>query len=257
MPEPISIAIVDDHPIFRDGVERAVRRQRALLLTGSGTTAADAVDIVREKEPDILLLDIGLPGGGISAAKAIKELGAGTKVIMLTGLDDDQVLAESIDAGAVGYVLKGVDASELLKAIRTVYNGEPYITPALSTRLLIKEVRSGQHADAHPEITARERQLLELASHGMTNGEIAARLDLALPTVKNSMSKLFDKLGARFAQRNGGYTRIVRVGWRQGDGAEQAMLELVGSELVKRAAERAKRREERLKQLKEGESPDA
>lgn len=72
-----------------------------------------------------------------------------------------------------------------------------------------------------------------------------------------AVQKLFDKLGARFAQRNGGYTRIVRVGWRQGDGAEQAMLELVGSELVKRAAERAKRREERLKQLKEGESPDA
>lgn len=72
-----------------------------------------------------------------------------------------------------------------------------------------------------------------------------------------AVKKLFDKLGARFAQRNGGYTRIVRVGWRQGDGAEQAMLELVGSELVKRAAERAKRREERLKQLKEGESPDA
>lgn len=72
-----------------------------------------------------------------------------------------------------------------------------------------------------------------------------------------AVQKLFDKLGARFAQRNGGYTRIVRVGWRKGDGAEQAMLELVGSELVKRAAERAKRREERLKQLKEGESPDA
>lgn len=72
-----------------------------------------------------------------------------------------------------------------------------------------------------------------------------------------AVQKLFEKLGARFAQRNGGYTRIVRVGWRKGDGAEQAMLELVGSELVKRAAERAKRREERLKQLKEGESPDA
>lgn len=72
-----------------------------------------------------------------------------------------------------------------------------------------------------------------------------------------AVQKLFEKLGARFAQRNGGYTRIVRVGWRKGDGAEQAMLELVGSELVKRAAERAKRREDRLKQLKEGESPDA
>jgi DNA-binding NarL/FixJ family response regulator len=199
MAETIKIAIVDDHPLFKDGAERALKRQRDFVLVGSGLSAADAIDITREKHPDVLLLDVGLPGGGIAAVKSICALGMSTKVVMLTGLDDEQILVEAISAGAVGYILKGIEASELAAAIRMIHRGHPYITPALSTRLLVKEMRPAQRSQSRPmvELSQRERQLLDLAARGMTNSDIAAELDLALPTVKNSMSRMFEKLGVR------------------------------------------------------------
>lgn len=198
MPEVIKIAIVDDHPIFRDGIDRALRRQSGLLLVGIGSTAAEAVSIAKEQKPDVILLDIGLPGGGIAAAQAIRKLGGPTRIVILTGLDDDAYVTDAIDAGAAGYILKGVEAPELISAIRSVHLGENYVTPSLSTRLLMKATRgeSRDRTAVAGSLTPRERRLLDLAAKGMTNNDIAAELDLALPTVKNAMSRIFDKLEA-------------------------------------------------------------
>lgn len=199
MSDIIKIAIVDDHPIFRDGIDRALRRQPGLLLVGVGSTAAEAVKIVEAKQPDVLLLDIGLPGGGITAAQAITRLPHPTKIIILTGLDDDAYVTDAIDAGASGYILKGVEAPELIAAIRSVHQGEYYVTPSLSTRLLLKAKRAEtrDRAAVVETLNPRERRFLDLASKGMTNSDIATELDLALPTVKNTMSRIFDKLEAR------------------------------------------------------------
>lgn len=198
MADEIRIAIVDDHPFFREGVERALRKQRTIKFVGSGATAGDAIAIASNEMPDILLLDIGLPGGGVAAARAIVASGSPTRIIMLTGYDDGENVGASLAAGASGYLLKGADTAELLEAIRTVYQGQAYITPALSSRLLMEEVRSPAADQGRcARLNSRERKLLELAAQGMTNSDIAQQLKLAVPTVKNYMSRTFEKLGVR------------------------------------------------------------
>jgi len=200
MPENIRIAIVDDHPFFRDGVERALRKVQEISLVAQGTSAADAYRIAEENQPDIMLLDITMPGDGIEAARVIANGDAPIKVIMLTGSDDDEHVAAALAAGASGYLLKGANRAELLEAVRAVYNGRPYITPALSSRLLIQRTRGSQPnagAVARAKLNEREHQMLDYAAQGLNNSEIAAKCNLALPTVKNCMSRIFQKLHVR------------------------------------------------------------
>jgi len=200
MPDSLTVAIVDDHPFYRDGVMRALQKARGIRIVGTGGSADDAVRLVSEAKPDILLLDIGLPGGGIEAARTIQASSpAKTRVIILTGSDDSADVAAAFQGGVRGYLLKGADSAELLQAIRTVHQGETFITPMLWSRVMAQGSGSAAPPQASPalELSARERQMLDLACTGLTNGEIATRLNLALPTVKNSMSRIFDKLGVR------------------------------------------------------------
>ncbi|WP_088346427.1 MULTISPECIES: response regulator transcription factor [Rhodomicrobium] len=198
MSETIRIAIVDDHPFFRDGVERALRKVQEIRLVAQGMSAADACQIAREQKPDIILLDITMPGGGIEAARRIVDSDVPVKIIMLTGSDDDEHVASALAAGASGYLLKGTNTAELMEAVRAVHHGRPYITPTLSSRLLAQRLRT-QPAEAPPraKLNEREQQMLDYAAQGLTNGEIAARCNLALPTVKNCMSRIFQKLQVR------------------------------------------------------------
>lgn len=199
MPDTLTIAIVDDHPFYRDGVMRALQKTRGVRLVGTGGNADDAVRIVAELKPDILLLDIGLPGGGIEAARTIQASSPErTRIIILTGSDDSADVAAAFQGGVRGYLLKGADSAELLQAIRTVHQGETFITPMLWSRVMAQSSGAApQQASSGLELSARERQMLDLACTGLTNGEIATRLNLALPTVKNAMSRIFDKLGVR------------------------------------------------------------
>lgn len=201
MAEPIRIVIVDDHPFFKDGVARALQREVGVELVGTGSTAAQAVSLVADLHPDILLLDISLPGGGLSAVTSILRLGTTTKIIMLTASDDERHVTAALDAGATGYLLKGIEATELVDAIRAVHDGQPYITPSLSSRMLIRSRKPREDAaaavDLCTQLSTRERQLLEHAANGLTNSDIAARMQIPLATVKNSMSRIFDKLGVR------------------------------------------------------------
>lgn len=176
---------------------RALQKARGVRIVGTGGSADDAIRIVAEQKPDILLLDIGLPGGGIEAARAIQASSPErTRIIILTGSDDSADVAAAFQGGVRGYLLKGADSTELLQAIRSVHQGDTFITPMLWSRVMAQSVAQ-QQASPSLELSARERQMLDLACTGLTNGEIATRLNLALPTVKNAMSRIFDKLGVR------------------------------------------------------------
>ncbi len=200
MSEVIRIAVVDDHPIFCAGLKRTFGRAKDMALVAMGGSASDAVQIAKLDQPDILLLDVTMPGCGITAAGVIKELRLPCKIIMLTGSDDDGHLAAAFAAGAHGYVLKGSTSAELINAVRTVHAGQPFVTPALSTRVLVRAAYQGPSAPAKSvsyDIKARERQILEFASQGLTNYDIAIRMGLALPTVRNYMSVIFEKMHVR------------------------------------------------------------
>lgn len=200
MSEILTIAVVDDHPFYRDGVMRALQKTRGVRIVGTGGSAEDAIRIVAEQQPDILLLDIGLPGGGIEAARAIQATTpARTRIIILTGSDDSADVAAAFQGGVRGYLLKGADSAELMQAIRSVHQGNTFITPMLWSRVMAQSTGAATPQQASPgvELSTRERQMLDLACTGLTNSEIAMRLNLALPTVKNAMSRIFDKLGVR------------------------------------------------------------
>jgi DNA-binding NarL/FixJ family response regulator len=166
-----------------------------------GATAADACAIAKQLQPDVILLDITIPGGGIEAATAIVASGLSVKVVMLTGSDDEERVTAALAAGAQGYLLKGTDAGELMEAVRVVHGGDPYVTPALSSRLLVRAVRAqlsmGNAAVKGFGLNYREQQILELVAEGLSNSDIAARLGLAVPTVKNYVSHIFQKMHVR------------------------------------------------------------
>ncbi|MDX2159553.1 MAG: response regulator transcription factor [Hyphomicrobiaceae bacterium] len=199
---PIKIALVDDHPFFRGGVRRALHKVKDVKLVAEGGTADDAGRIAVEHQPDVMLLDITMPGGGIAAAREIAKCSPRTRIVMLTGSDDDDKVAAALEAGAIGYVLKGADTAELLQAVRAVQSGQAFITPMLSSRLLLDSVRTRRAAEAEAAIAQgslnnREREILDLVTQGKTNSEIADTLNLALPTVKNYISRIFEKLQVR------------------------------------------------------------
>lgn len=201
MPDIIHIALVDDHPFFREGVRRALRKIKDVKLVAEGESADDARRIAHEQKPDIMLLDITMPGGGIEAAHAIATQEPGVKIVMLTGSDSDEHFNASISSGVRGYVLKGANTEELLRALRTVQSGQPYVTPSLSNRMLFQAARAHEPhlvtQQRRTELTQREQQFMDLAVQGLTNTEIATETALALPTIKNAMSRIYEKLGVR------------------------------------------------------------
>ena len=156
--------------------------------------------IAAEHKPDVLILDIGIPGNGIEAAKRITASNTGVKILMLTGSDDDDHVAAALASGAKGYLLKGLETEELFEAIRVIAAGDPYIMQTVATRLLMQRI----HAELAPQgdtasdalLGVRERQVLESAAQGLTNKEIAAKLGLTVRTVKNYMSRILVKLQA-------------------------------------------------------------
>jgi len=141
MGDRLRVAIIDDHPLFREGVVHALRSAEVLDVVGEGGTADDAVRIANEAFPDILLLDVSIPGGGIEAAQSIALLSPGVKMIMLTVSENEDDVAQALEAGAMGYMLKGTSGPELLKAMLAVSLGESYVTPGLAARLLTRPIR--------------------------------------------------------------------------------------------------------------------
>ena len=187
----IRIAVVDPYPIFRQGVVVTLERCEGIEVVGEGTTAEDARQLVNERRPDILILDISMPEGrGVA-----REIANGAcKLVILTGVDDVLTVSMALAAGVQGYILKGVRGAELVTALQTIYGGQPYVTLELASRLLIESRGGPLHSPAanlRATLNHRQLQVLNGVSKGLTNKEIAAQLGLKVSTVKFYLTQLF------------------------------------------------------------------
>jgi len=197
VPDPIRILLADDHPMFREGVAHSLGSEPDLEVIAQTASGDEAVELAQSLTPDVVLLDITMPGiGGIAAAARIAASVPGTRILMLTVSEDKDDLLAALKSGAHGYVLKGASASELRAIVRRVAAGEAFITPALATRLLVEFSRP-QEPDPLSELTPRERDVIELLSQGASNREIGERLHLAEKTVKHYVTCILQKLHAR------------------------------------------------------------
>jgi len=190
----LRIVVADDHPLYRDGVVSTLR-EAGLVVVGEAATAREAVRLVRDSMPDLALFDLKMPGGGIAAAGEAVGASPSTRVVMLTVSEDEDDLVAAIDAGASGYVLKGVAGRELVAILRRVAAGDRYVSSRLAFAALHRRPESER--DPLAELTERERQILDLVSGGLSNAEIGERLSLAEKTVKHYMTAVLAKLDAR------------------------------------------------------------
>jgi DNA-binding NarL/FixJ family response regulator len=200
--EKIRVVIVDDHPIFREGVVAILGAEADVEIVGQGMTSEDAVALAREHLPDIIILDISIPGeGGIRAAEVIAASFPVIKIIMLTGSDDEDNVIAALKAGAHAYILKGVAARELNKILHAVHAGEGYVSPSLAANLLSEMTSSHKEKhiaqDGFEELTERERQILELIAVGTSNKEIGQKLFLTEKTIKHYVTNILQKLHVR------------------------------------------------------------
>jgi DNA-binding NarL/FixJ family response regulator len=191
------ILLVDDHDIVRLGLMTLLNDQPDMEVIGEASTAAEAVRAAVKLQPDVVLMDIRLPGeGGIEAAAQITRSVPNSKVVMLTSFADDELVVRAIRAGAVGYVLKQVGNEELLRAIRAAARGEALLDPSTTARLLsrVREAERKAEEDAFRDLSDREMDVLVHLAKGKTNAEIGALLHLSEKTVGNYVSNMFDKL---------------------------------------------------------------
>jgi len=193
------LVVVDDHPLYRSGVIRSLAESGLFEIVGEGASAAEAVSLCAGLRPDLVLLDISMPGGGVAAIPAIVRDAPETLVVMLTVSEQEDDIMAALAAGARGYLLKGVGAAELIATLSAVLAGESYVAPSLAARLLIAMKSAPQLAGRTPfeALTAREEQILKLVAGGLSNKEVGRRLDLQEKTVKHYMTSILQKLQAR------------------------------------------------------------
>ncbi len=189
------IVVIDGHPIFRQGVIRTIARSQCMQCVGEGTTAEDARRLADELQPDVLILDIAITKGHAVVADIVKH---GIKCVVLTTLDDVLSVSNALSNGANGYILKGVSGLELIGALKTIYDGAPYVTAELAARLLIGETLLPKRvAKVQGALSYREQQLLDHITKGYTNREIANKLGLTVGTTKVYLTQLFKKMRVR------------------------------------------------------------
>lgn len=198
----IRVATIDDHPMFLDGLRRVLKAMDQIEVVAQGTCADDACRIAHEVRPDVMVLDIDMPGNGLDAAERIFANVPEAKIVMLTASVRDDQLSRAIALGVQGYVMKAGGIGELQTAIRSVNRGERYVSVGLAVRALESRLSNPPEpapAPAAPAtksaFTPSERRILDLLAQGHTNKQIAEQLDLAVPTVKNALRICFFKLG--------------------------------------------------------------
>ncbi|MCI4042825.1 response regulator transcription factor [Streptomyces sp. TRM75563] len=196
---PIRVFLLDDHEVVRRGVHDLLEDEPDIAVIGEAATAEQALVRVPALRPDVAVLDVRLPDGdGVTVCRELRSAMPDLACLMLTSFDDEEALLDSIMAGAAGYVLKQIQGSDLVTAVRTVARGQSLLDASATTKLMAR-LRSGQQPaeepDLLPGLTDREREILDLIGDGLTNRQIGQRLYLAEKTVKNHISRLLAKLG--------------------------------------------------------------
>jgi DNA-binding NarL/FixJ family response regulator len=194
------VLIVDDHPLFRDGLAGLLATLPEMEVTGTAGTAEEAVEALSSAAPDVVLMDINMPGAsGVEATRWVSRLAPDTAVLVISMVDDDDSVFAALTAGARGYVLKGASAAEITAAIRTVAAGGAVFGAGIASRLLgqtsARRSSPAQPPDSH-DLTGREREVLDLLAEGASNRQIARALGVSLKTVQNHVSRILDKLQA-------------------------------------------------------------
>ncbi|RDB42438.1 DNA-binding response regulator [Halomonas sp. DQ26W] len=199
METPIRVVIADDHPLLRESVARTLGAEHGFTVMAQAARGDEAVVAVRHHQPDVVLLDISMRGGGgggLDAIEAINAASPATRVVMLTASEDEDDLLEAFRRGASSYVLKGVSAVELRHIVRLAAAGEAYVSPDLAAHMLV-DLAEPTPAQGLEALTPREAEILALLGDGLTNREIAERLMIAEKTVKHHMTSILHKLQVR------------------------------------------------------------
>jgi DNA-binding NarL/FixJ family response regulator len=205
----IRIAVADDHPVVRDGLVAMLETQPDFEIVGSAATGLDAVGLVASADPDVLLLDLEMPGlDGVGVLDRLRDSGARVRAIVFTVFDTDERIIAAVEAGAAGYLLKGAPRADVFAAVRVVAGGGSLLAP-LAASAVLRRVR-GEPSPNDSNLTPREREVLDLMARGLANKQIAARLGISERTVKFHVSAVFAKLGA--SNRTEAVARAARLG---------------------------------------------
>lgn len=205
MSDTIRIVIVDDHELMRRGLRETLSEQSDFEIVGEGGSVEDALQLVADHHPDIILLDVNMPGNGVAVVRLLNNFEIKPKAVMFTIYENLSNVRECMSNGAYGYVLKGIGGDELVAIVRTVHSGKKYVSPELGARLFSEPISNDdespqkiQRAEmAKSRLTEREMQILELIGKGKSNIEISQALELSEATVKHYITPLFRKLGVK------------------------------------------------------------
>lgn len=200
MSHKIRVVIVDDHPLYRDGLKFALSCHPDIAVIGIGACRDDAVRLAGELQPDVVVSDMNMPGGGMAAIAGIIEAGLTCRVLVLSMVDDIEIVAAALAGGAFGYMLKGGGGSELAQAIRALSQGDRYISPGLAIGLLTRSSPipgSAKESGALAMLTQRESEVLSIMVEGRSNKEIGNKLDLSEKTIKHHVTRILQKLSVR------------------------------------------------------------
>jgi two-component system, NarL family, nitrate/nitrite response regulator NarL len=200
--QKLRIVIVDDHPLMREGVASALSKHADRVeVIALGSSATDAIELAQSQKPDVMLIDINMPGSGIEAVREIKRLRPDTRTMMLTVSESPQDLQNALRAGADGFILKWVGSEELLRAVNLVAEGKQYIAPELAAKILHdSKGQAGSHLStkaALESLSSREEDIARALIQGKTNREIAEEYGLSEKTVKHYLTLIFQKISVR------------------------------------------------------------
>jgi len=197
MNDPVQVLVVDDHPLFRQGVVQALNASGAYQVVGEASSGEEALAMSRELMPDLVLLDVSMPGwSGLETAEKISIACPASMIVLLTASEDHDTLLAAFKAGVRAYVLKGISAQKLHAVLQSALSGEIYVSPPLATEMLASLTR-GPAPDPLQELTDREKEILGLIGLGLTNREIGQRICLSEKTIKHYVTNILQKLQVR------------------------------------------------------------
>jgi len=221
----ISVFLAEDHAVVREGLAELIRHEPDMEVVGEAGDGEETVRLVRQTRPDIVLMDIAMPGiNGIEATRQLKEIAPPTKILVLTAYDNPEFVAAMIEAGAAGYLLKNVRGKELTHAIRSAYEGESVLHPAIA-RVIFSQLRTVPGRSSHEKpnvLSERELQVLRKGAEGLSNKQIATVLNIGPRTVQTHWRNIFDKLGVY--SRTEAIVFCLKKGWLNLGGGDETQI---------------------------------